>query len=133
MKAVDALKEALEVAGPGALDALTSVAREAFAKSLVDIATAKPEVAGYMLNDALRAFDALRSIMTLPTRCDVEDELRSRDDAVFRAQEWVTSPAHVWVSFINGALASGRTAGQAAAVADEALAEYERRFGKATP
>jgi hypothetical protein len=140
MKAADALKEALETAGgPGVLDALAEIARDAFKKSVLDVATAKPEVAGYVLNDALRAFDALRNILTLPDRCNADDDhavghaMRlALDASMLASHEWLQSPAHFWLTFMNGALI-GRTAAQAATIADEALAEYGRRFGKASP
>lgn len=139
MKAVDALKEVIETAGIGTLEALAEVSRDALKKAVLDLA-ARPDGARYTLYEVLREIDTLRNILTLQHRCEKDDAweegqalVKKRDEVTTRAQTWITGPAHCWISLMNGALAGGRAAGQAAAVADEALAEYEKRFGKATP
>jgi hypothetical protein len=81
------------------------------------------------LDTVLRAYDRLRALAALYSRCDSEDDMARVRKLGVALHTQLMSRSERWSRFMCAVLAGGeRTAASAALDADAAMYEFDRRF-----
>lgn len=133
MKNVDALEEALSVAGDETHNALIEGLKERLQSSALEFATTGSP---YLLMDDITRLQKALTLRQRSSDADAavaHDEIRRQFDVMALAFNRIMLASvrrNAWRVHMNGILVSGVDAATAALKADLALAEEEARFGK---